>query len=76
MTSPELDEFTRLDRELNSVSNALFDVEIEIKPATNEDPEVAEKIEAVHSAISDVKIAIENYRKRKANDEENNEETN
>ena len=73
MTKETEDKF---DRELNKVSNEFFDVEIEIKDETNDDSEVTEKIEAVHSAISDVKIAIENYRKRKANDEENDEETN
>ena len=63
--SEQIDEFTRLDRELNGVSNAMFDVEIEIKPACNNDKEVTEKIEAVYSAITDLQVAIEKYKKRK-----------
>ena len=60
----QIDEFTRLDRELTGVSNALIDVDIEIKAATNEDKEVAEKIEDAYQAITD-------YGKRKANDLKN-----
>ena len=59
----KIDELTRLDRELNGVSNALFDVDCDIKAATNEDKEVVDKIEDVYQAIAD-------YGKRK---EETNE---
>lgn len=51
----EIDEFTRLDRELNGVSNAMFDVDGEIKEACNDDKEVTEKIEDVYQAIADYK---------------------
>ena len=64
MPTPEIDEFTRLDRELNGVSNAFLDVEIEIKPACNEDKEVTEKIEDVYTAITDLQAAIKKYRKK------------
>ena len=76
MPSPELDEFTRLDRELNGVSNALFDLDDEIKTACQNDKEVTEKIEDVYQAICNLQQAISDYGKRKANDEENDEETN
>lgn len=72
--TPEIDEFTRLDRELNGVSNALFGLDGEIKEACNNDREVTEKIEDIYSAITDLQAAIDDYKKRKANDEENNEE--
>ena len=71
----EIDEFTRLDRELNGVSNALFGLEGEIKEACNDDKEVTEKIKGVYQAICNLQQAIDDYGKRKANDEENNEET-
>ena len=65
MTTPEIDEFTRLDRELNlQVANALFGLDGEIKEACNNDKEVAEKIDDVYSAISDLQAAIEKYRKK------------
>ena len=67
----EIDEFTRLDRELNGVSNTFFDVDIEIKSACNENKEVAEKIEDVYSAIANLQSAIDDYK----NDNETNEET-
>ena len=71
MPTTEIDELTRLDRELNlQVANALFGLDCEIKEACNDDKEVAEKIEAIYSAITDLQAAIEEYGKRKANDDE------
>ena len=64
MPTPEIDEFTRLDRELNGVSNALFDVDGEIKEACNDDKEVTEKIEDVYQAIANLQSAIDDYKKR------------
>ena len=66
MPTPEIDEFTRLDRELNlQVANALSGLDDEIKEACNDDEEVTEKIEDVYSAITDLQAAIEEYGKRK-----------
>ena len=70
MPTTEIDEFTRLDRELNGLSNAMFDVDGEIKEACNNDKEVTKKIEAIYSAITDLQAEIEKYGKRKANDDE------
>ncbi len=65
MPAPELDEFTRLDRELNlQVANALFGLDSEIKEACNDDKEVTEKIEDVYSAITDLQTAIDDYKKK------------
>ena len=61
----QIDEFTRLDRELNGVANALFDIDGEIKEACNNDKEVTEKIEDVYSAITDLQAAIGKYEKWK-----------
>ena len=62
----KIDEFTRLDRELNGVSNALFDVDCDIKEACNDDQEVTEKIEEAYQAIADLQAAIEKYQKKTA----------
>lgn len=65
MPTPEIDEFTRLNRQLNlQVANALSGLDDEIKETCNKDPEVAEKIEDVYSAITDLQAAIEEYGKR------------
>ena len=64
MPTTEIDEFTRLDRELNGVSNAMFNVDIEIKAATNDDKEVAEKIEDVYQAIANLQQSIVDYKKK------------
>ena len=72
-TTNEIDEFTRLDRELNGISNALFDVDGEIKEACNDNKEVTEKIEDVYSAITDLQAAIDKYGKRKGKTEDNKE---
>ncbi len=63
--SEQIDEYTRLDRELNGVSNALFEIDGDIKAATNDDKEVTEKIEAIYSAITDLQAAIEKYKKQR-----------
>ena len=63
--TPEIDEYTRLDRELTGVSNALFGIDGEIKEACNDDKEVTEKIEDVYSAITYLQAAIEKYKERK-----------
>ncbi len=64
--SEQIDEYTRLDRELNlQVANALFGLDSEIKEACQDDKEVTEKIEDVYSAITDLQAAIEKYKERK-----------
>ncbi len=60
----EIDEFTRLDRELTGVSNALFGLDGEIKEACNDDKEVTEKIEDVYQAICNLQQAIDDYKKK------------
>ena len=60
-----IDELTRLDRELTGLHNETYDLDGEIKTACQNDKEVTEKIEDVYSAITDLQTAINNYKKRK-----------
>ena len=60
----EIDELTRLDRELIGLQNGMYDLDDEIKTACNNDKEVTEKIENVYQAISNLQTAIADYKKK------------
>lgn len=60
----EIDEFTRLDRELTGLHNGMYDLDDEIKTACQNDKTVKEKIEDVYEAIYDLQKAIAKYKKK------------
>ena len=64
MPTPEIDEFTRLDRELTGLHNGMDNLDDEIKTACQNDTKVAAKIEDVYAAITDLQAAIKKYRKK------------
>ena len=63
-TTTDIDELTRLWRELTGLHNGMFEIDDEIKSATNNDKEVARKIAKVYSAIEALQDEIEEYRKK------------
>ena len=63
-TTTDIDELTRLWRELTGLHNGMFDLEGEIKEACNNDKEVAHKIAEVYSAIEALQSAIEKCREK------------
>ena len=66
MPTPEIDELTRLYRELTGLHNGMDDLDGEIKTACQNDPKVCAHLTAVYFAIESLQGAIKEYKKKTA----------
>ena len=62
--SEQIDEFTRLDRELTFLHNGMYNLDDEIKTACQKDPCVRAHITAVYNAIESLQQAIKDHKKK------------